>query len=129
MKIKSCVFFIFLSAMVFTGCTSTRDKLLPVYDDVLVYDLPFDLTYLRTLEAVQSAKNWELDETEKENGVIRVRNIAFSRLDDADMRQATILVTRISRGQTSVQLAPQSQRVIGGDKILARISEYVSREI
>lgn len=127
--IKSLSLILLFSLFPLAGCTSTRDKLLPAYDDVLVYDLPFDLTYLRTLEALETVKDWELEDTEKEQGIIRLRNTAFSRFDDADLRQATILVSRISRGQTSVQFAPYSQRVVGGDKMLERISEYVSKEI
>ncbi len=123
----------FLIVSVFTlfalgGCSSTP-KTLPVHDEVMIYTLPFDLTYLRTLEALESLPDWELEETEKEKGLIRVRNTDFMALTDNDTRLATILIKRLGRNQTSVSFAPHSQRVIGGDQLLERISHYLSREL
>ncbi len=111
------------------GCSSIRQEDIPAHTEVLLYTTPFDLTYLRTLEALENVDGWELEETEKEKGIIRVRNMKYSNLADADLRQATILITRIDRGQTSVQLAPYSQHVIGGADLMKRISQYVGREL
>ncbi|MCM8775191.1 MAG: hypothetical protein NC930_02385 [Candidatus Omnitrophica bacterium] len=114
------------------GCASYRDvtdKIVPIHDEVLVYELPFDLVYLRTLEALELVDGWELEETEKEKGLIRVRNINFSSFADADKRIATFLVKRISREQTSVELAPESQQVIGVDKLLKSVSTQMAREL
>ena len=117
-----------IAALAFPGC-SFRDKVLPAHNEVLIYPLAYDLTYLRTLEALETLPEWELEETEKENGIIRARNINYSQFGDADKRLATFLVKRISRNETSVQLAPGSERVAGGDKLLERIARYVSREL
>jgi hypothetical protein len=111
------------------GCASRPQMENPLNDKVLVYDLPYDLTYLRTMEALEKVKDWDLQETEKEKGFIRVCNRNFSRFDDADKRLVTVEVKRISRNQTSVSLAPQSQRVIEGDKLLDKIQEYLDREV
>ena len=111
-----------------SGC-STSQKVFPVHDEVLSYKLPYDLTYLRALEALENVSGWELEETEKEKGYITVRNVAYSRFDDADKRRATFLLKRVAREETSIELAPQSQRVVGGDDLLKRISQYLSREL
>lgn len=112
-----------------TGCASAKNKILPVYDEVLVYDLPYDLTYLRTIEALENVDGWEIEETEKEKGILVARNLNFSNLADADLRQATILIKRLNRNQTTISLANYSQHVRDGDKLLQRISQYVSREL
>lgn len=111
-----------------TGC-AFREKVLPAHDEVLIYPLAFDLTYLRALEAVENIPNWELTETEKEKGIIRVRNTNFSRFGDADKREATIIVKRVGRRETSIEFAPESKRVVGGDKLLERIAQFVTREL
>ena len=110
------------------GCASQK-KIPPAYEEVLVYPLPFDLVYLRTLEALENVQGWELQETEKEKGIIRVRNISYSRLDDSDKRTATILIKRMSRRETAVSLAPYSNQVLGGASLMKSISQYVSREL
>lgn len=112
-----------------TGCSTFRDQAIPAHTEVLIYDLPYDLTFLRTLEALESVNGWELDETEKENGTIRARNTEFANLADKDKSTATFIVKRINRGQTSIQLAPDSQRVVGGAALMKRVAEYVGREI
>lgn len=114
--------------LVFPGCL--RDgEIMPVHDEKLIYQLPFDLVYLRTIEAMEKTNDWEMEITEKEKGTIQVRNTAFSQLSDADQRVVTVIVSRISRNETSVQLAPDSQKVIGGDRLLEQISQYLSQEV
>lgn len=111
-----------------TGCAANT-KVLPQHDEVLQFDLPYDLTYLRAMEAVERVEGWELQATEKEKGLLIVRNINYSSLDDADQRTATFVVKRVAARKTSVELAPYSQRVIGGDDLLERISQYLNREV
>lgn len=111
------------------GCRSMKDDLKPIHDEIFIFELPFDLTYLRTLEALENVDGWELSDTEKEKGIIRVRNVAYSRLDDADKRIATIVIKRLKRKQTSVALAEPSQRVRGGDELLRQINEFVRAEL
>ena len=110
------------------GC-NTVGKVLPPNDEVLVYKLPYDLTYLRTMEALNSVENWELEETDKERGSIRVRDTNYSRLDDSDMRVIVFLVKRVDRGTTSVSIDPESQKVFGGKKLLEAISAALGREV
>lgn len=117
-----------LSSVVLLGC-SHRPSILPVHDEVLTYPLPFDLVFLRTLDAVQAHSDWELDLTDKEKGTIRLRNMRYSSFADADLRTATLLVKRAGSRETTIQLSPESQSVVGGDEILKLIRQYLSREV
>ena len=113
----------------FSGCAASNKVIPPLNDQSLIYDLPYDLVYLKTIEAAENVQGWEMEETEKEKGVIRISNSNTLEFSDADKREITLIVKRLSRGKTSVQIAPESQRVIGGDVVLQRISDFVSREI
>lgn len=120
-----------LMVMFFSGCAvfDKATETVETHDEVLVYKLPYDLTYLRTLEAVSFLPDWELLETEKEKGVIRLDNTNFRSVTDADKRFATLYVRRVNRDETSVQLAPFSQKVLGGDVLLATIDDMISKEL
>ena len=110
------------------GC-NTVGKVLPPNDEVLVYKLPYDLTYLRTMDALNSVGTWELEETDKEKGTLSVRDTNYSRLDDSDLRVITFVIKRVDRETTSVSIDPKSQKVFGGKKLLDAISEALGREI
>ena len=125
---KKCGWAVLVFIFIFSGCAVGK-KILPVHDDVLIYPLAYDLVYLRTLDALQTLPEWELDLTEKEKGIISVRNVNYGQLGDADKRTAVFFIKRVDRDQTSIQLAPQSQQVSGGDKLLQRIAQYMSREL
>ena len=118
-------------AVIFSGCAMFNKpvELTESYDTVLVYELPYDLTYLRAMEAVSFIPDWELEETEKEKGVIVIRNTNFRKFTDADQRVASIFVKRVSRRETSVELAPFSRKVLGGEMIMDNINELISREL
>ena len=122
---------IMILSLGFTGC-NTVGEVLPSNDEVLVYKLPYDLTYLRTMEALNSVENWQLEETDKERGMISVRDTNYSRLDDSDLRVITFVVKRVDRGTTSVSISPdnpKSQKVFGGKKLLETIGEALGREV
>jgi hypothetical protein len=119
---------VFAVALAGTGCSSMKEEVLPVHDEVLIYNLPYDLMFLRTLEALESVEGWELEETDKEKGLIVVRNINFSSFNDADKRAATFVLRRVNRQKTSVALTEASQRVVDGDLLLKKIGEFLGRE-
>ncbi len=125
---KNFLLIAFFALILAPGCASQKEKILPVHDEVLIYPLSYDVTYLRTIEALEAIGDWELEETEKEKGTIQVRNINFSGLDDSDKRIAVIIVKRVSRNKTSVEFAPDSQQVIGGDDLLNQVARYLNRE-
>ena len=47
---------VFMACGTFTGCKTVGEQLTPLNDEVLIFDLPFDLTYLRTFEAMEKAE-------------------------------------------------------------------------
>ncbi|MBI4711057.1 MAG: hypothetical protein HY767_01130 [Candidatus Omnitrophica bacterium] len=128
MKHFSKLVLILILGLGLVGC-NTVGEVLPPNDEVLVYKLPYDLTYLRTMEALNSAADWQLEETDKERGFIRVRDMNYSRLDDSDLRVITFVVKRVDRETTSVAIEPDSQKVFGGKKLLDGIGEALGREI
>ena len=108
------------------GCSTV--KTLTPNDEVLTYKLSYDLTYLRTMEALDSVKDWQLEETDKERGLINVRDTNYSRLDDSDLRVITFVVKRVDRETSSVSIDPKSQKIFGGKKLLEAIGEALGRE-
>ena len=110
------------------GC-NTVGEVLPPNDEVFVYKLPYDLTYLRTLDVLTAIENWQLEETDKERGFISVRDMNYSRFDDSDLRVITFVIKRVDRETTSVSIDPKSQKVFGGKKLLDAIGEALGREI
>ena len=110
------------------GC-NTVGKALPPNDEVLVYPLSYDLAYLRTMEALDAVDHWQLEETDKEMGIIKVRDTNYSSLDDADLRVITFLIKRVNRGTTSVSIDPASQKVYGGAELIRAVSAALAREV
>jgi threonine synthase len=84
---------------------------------------------LKTLEAVEAHPDWDLGQTLKEQGIIEILNLRYSSFADADQRSATLILKRVGPRETSVQFAPKSQTVVGTDKILALVKQYLSREV
>jgi len=110
------------------GC-NTVGEVLPPNDEVLIYPLSYDLTYLRTMEALDGQGHWQLEETDKEKGLISVRDTNYSRLDDADLRTITFAIKRVDRGTTSVSIDPESQKVFGGAELMKAVGAALAREI
>ena len=128
MKQFSTIALILVLSLGLAGC-NTIGKVLPPNDEVLVYPLPYDLTYLRTMEALENYPNWQVNETDKEKGIIKTRDTNYSRLDDSDLRNITFMVKRVDRGTTSVSIAPESQKVFGGAELMKAVASTMAREI
>lgn len=111
----------------FAGCNSVGE-VLPPNDEVLVYKLPYDLAYLRTMEALDNHGSWQLDQTDKENGILSVKDTNFSRLDDSDRRVVQFLIKRVDRNTTSISIDPDSQKIYGGADLLKSVSATLGRE-
>ena len=118
-----------MALLVLTAGCFEHNPVLPVHDEVLVYNLPYDLTYLRVVEGLQSVAGWDLDITLKESGLVRVRNLDYSGLDDADKRTVTFLVKRIESRKTSVELMPESQQTLGSGDLLKAVANELSQEV
>lgn len=109
-----------------TGCKTSSSSLLPVHDEILIFPVTMDLAYLRTMEAIQAHPDWELDYTDKEKGLINIKNMRYSSFSDADLRSATLVLKREGPKKTSVQFAKRSQSIRGGEEILDLVKQYVS---
>ena len=115
-----------LAVFLAAGCANAP-KYLPIeqipasnYEEIHV-DKPYDFVYLNTFDAVNVLPNWAPDKTLKDDGLIRLQNSQFSRLDDADNRVINLHIRRDGAKQTSVFLDPESRRVIGADEVLKAI--------
>ena len=118
---------ILLSHALLAGCTTKKLESLvtKAHDEVLIYDLPYDLTYLKVVEAVQKNTDWNLAETEKERGMVRVFHAGYKFLDQ-DQRRITFWIKRVNREQTSVEIDSADQRVPGGAQLLKQIGAELS---
>lgn len=128
MKLFTAIALLLVLGLGFSAC-NTVGEVLPPNDEVLVYPLSYDLTYLRTMEALDGRGSWQLEETDKEKGMVSVRDTNYSRLDDSDKRVITFQVKRVDRGTTSVSIAPESQKVYGGAELMKAIGSALGREI
>ena len=127
---RSFVVLFLIAGIAFSGCIGgNRKPLLPVHDEVLVYPLAYDLTYLRTLDALLGVSGWDLEITDKENGMIQVRNIDYTGFDNSDQRSAVFILKRMGQSETSVELARSSQQVIGAGDLIKAISTQLNREV
>jgi hypothetical protein len=118
---------VFFLAAGLTGCAHKLNSL-PVHDEVLTYDLPYDVTFLRVMESIGKVPDWVLESTDKEKGTLSARNLNFFRFDDSDKHAVTFEIKRLGRSKTSVQLVKESQQVPEGDKLMKAIDESLSHE-
>ncbi|OGW77212.1 MAG: hypothetical protein A3J52_00795 [Omnitrophica bacterium RIFCSPHIGHO2_02_FULL_49_9] len=116
---------VLLLSVSLTSCISFRTDY-PRYDQVLTYDRPYDYTYLKALEALNTFPEWTLELTDKDEGLLILRNREYGHLFDRDKQVARIRVRRVSTHQTSVALDPDSQRIPKGGEFLKRINEFLS---
>ena len=98
----------------------------PAYDQVLVYDRPYDYTFLKTIEALNTFPEWVLEETDKNKGLIVIRNTQYGHLFDKDKWVARFNIRRLDKRKTSVSLDPSTQRIQQGGELLKRIDEVVN---
>lgn len=111
------------------SCNTARKKVVPPYDQVHVFKLPYDLAYLRTLEALDLQGSWEIEETDKEKGMISVRDMNYNTLDDSDIRVIYFMVKRLDRETTTVALDPKSRQVYGGAGLMKAVDETLRRAV
>jgi len=117
---------LFAGAIFFSAC-STQSSLIPWEQvpagnsDEIQVEKAFDYVYLAVFDVVNELDGWAPDKTLKEEGLIRLQNTRFSRLDDSDARVIKIRIRRDSQIQTSVFLDPDSRRIIGAGDVLTAI--------
>ncbi len=124
MKRASSLFILSLVLVaVLSSCASVKEY--PKFDQVLVYEKPFDFTFLRTLEALNSVPGWALEETDKNKGFITLRNTEYGNLFDRDKWVVKFNVVSLGRKKTSVAIDPLSQRNVKGGDLLKRIDDFM----
>ncbi|OGW86934.1 MAG: hypothetical protein A3C35_00110 [Omnitrophica bacterium RIFCSPHIGHO2_02_FULL_46_11] len=108
------------------GCSSLREgKDVPHYDQELIYEQPYDYTFLRTLEALNTVTGWTVEETDARKGLIVIRNTQYGNLFDKDKWVARFTVRSLARRKTSVALEPDSQSLEQGGTLLKRIDDVM----
>ncbi|MBI4372422.1 MAG: hypothetical protein HY585_01690 [Candidatus Omnitrophica bacterium] len=107
------------------ACASKLKENSIVYDRELIYDRPYDYTYLKTMEALNTFPDWVLEETDKVKGLIVIRNTQYGHLFDRDKWTARFTVKSLGRKKTSVRLEPVSQRLEKGGELLDRIDQIM----
>jgi len=125
-KILFCVSAVILISGI-SGCAHKTALPYPKVETVLTYNRPLDFIYLEILKAVEEIPNWELSNTEKSAGVVVLNNSEYWETFDADKRQAVLLIKSVDKMTTSVELAPESQSVIGGRDIIDTIEKRLQK--
>ena len=117
--------FLLVLAFIFfvSGCATAKEY--PKFDQVLVYDKPYDFTYLKTLEALNTFTSWTLEETDKNKGMIVLRNTEYGNLFDRDKWVIRFNVISLGRKKTSVSIDPASQRNVMGGELLSRVDQLM----
>jgi len=114
---------IFALIFLVSGCAAAKEY--PKFDQVLVYDKPYDFTYLKTLEALNTFTGWTLEETDKNKGIIILRNTEYGNLFDRDKWVVRFNVISLGRKKTSVSIDPDSQRNAMGGELLSRVDKLM----
>ena len=107
-----------------SSCASSL-KEYPKFDQVLIYEKPYDLTFLRTLEALNTVAGWTLEETDKGKGMIMLRNTEYGNLFDRDKWLVRFNVVSLGRKKTSVSIDPSSQSNAMGGELLKRVDQIM----
>ncbi len=96
------VFLVFSSS----GCSSLswRSGEYPIYH----YEQPYDLIYLNALESLDREDLWIMQYTDKNTGIIEVRQMNYGSLFGGDRQKARFVVKRVGRLETSVELDTSS---------------------
>lgn len=129
MKFKFSIALFLGLSLIFAACAGKSSPYLPIEkvpasnSQEIKVEKGYDFVYLSVFDTVNNLSSWKPDKTLKEEGIIRLRNTLFSRLDDSDLRVITLHVRRDSVTQTSVYLDTNSRRVIGADEVLAAIRQ------
>ena len=121
---KKLIGVIALSLILF-GCTTSPVG--PKHDEILIYNKTYDYTYLKVLEAINDTPGWNIYSTDKEAGVIEAFNDTYESLFDADKRRVTFYVKRLESRKTSVELAPDSQTVVGVGELMKSIDTVMGK--
>jgi hypothetical protein len=97
------------------GCASFTAEEAELHDEIFVYDLPWDKTFLRIMDTINDSPDWTLDSTNQLEGMIMVRPKGL------DEESAIIIIKRVDKRRVTVELAKESQRVRNIGRLLKDI--------
>lgn len=100
------------------GCNTAAD--LVVHDELFTYEMTYDKVFLFALDAIEKTEEWDLVMTNKDEGVIKVRAKDF--MNDDEVK---VVIKRIEKGKTSLELAKDSQRIRGVETLLKAIDQLL----
>jgi len=100
-----------------SGCKVFDDAVV-IHDELFTYDMAYDQAFMMVVEAVNETATWRLAGIDKRKGTIAAYNEKF--MND---ERAVVLVKRITRGKTSVELDPDSQALKGVEALLKDIDK------
>ena len=131
MKLGFSKNYFLLAAFFLTACAGASnylpmDKIPAGNSQEIQVSQPYDFVYLSVFDTANMLTKWTPDKTLKDEGLIRLQNTQFGRLDDANLRVVNVRIRRDSAKQTSVFLEKDSQRVVGADEILDAIRKKLA---
>ncbi len=80
---------------------------------VYTYEQPFDLVYLRAIETLDTNDDWAFSYTDKETGVIALRNMNYENWFGMDRQYVRFVVRHVSQTETSVEIDPSASQCKG----------------
>lgn len=114
-------FILFLTACANRPELLSESQIPQVNKQEVIAEKTYDFVYLATFDVANGLSNWVVEKTIRDEGLIRLHNKQYSRLDDSSSRVINLVIRRIDAKQTGVSLAPESRRVIGADEVLKAI--------
>ena len=114
------VIFMMVVGLLVTGCA--HGKYGEVHNELFTYDMTFDSTYFKVMNILESQQKWSMESTDIKEGMILARQAG------SDGDQAIILVKRVNREQTTVELSKDSQRVPGVGELLQIIDSNMMKQ-
>lgn len=105
-------------AVALSGCVTTMTETV-VHDELFTYDMPFDRTYLMVLDAIETIPSWQLESTNMKDGLVVVRE------PGAGGEQAILMLRRVNKKQTTLELARPSQRIPNAGSLLQDVDAYL----
>jgi len=97
------------------GCKSFEEDLI-VHDELFMYEKGYDYVFMKVIDAVDEMDGWRLIDQDIKLGAVTVRSADFMCDDEVD-----VMVKRVDRKKTTVELAAKSQQTKGVEKILKAI--------
>jgi hypothetical protein len=123
LSISSLAFVVWLvlSVCVVKPSFVSAELVSPATSEEVRVNKPYDFVFLAVFDTVNELPDWVPEKTVKAEGLIRLYNSQYSRLDDSSRRVLQIRIRSDSTLQTSVFLDPDYRNVIGASEVFEAI--------